>query len=216
MSDQEIKPVRVLKSPEGRGQSLRALFEPPERRLVKREVLDRVQHAQQALEEAEQEAAQIIADAQARAEQLHQEAHEQGIEQGQREALEHLGRARAEYDRLLRAQEQDMLDLALGIAQRIINRTVALDPSVIRDVVAQTLEQVRHKRQILVLLNPEDMRRLEPERAALQGVVEGASLYFDEDPQISPGGCVIETESGRIDARLEVQLAAIRAALNNH
>lgn len=216
MSDQEIKPVRVLKSPEGRGQSLRALFEPPERRLVKREVLDRVQHAQQALEDAEQEAAQIIADAQARAEQLHQEAHKQGIEQGQREALEHLGRARAEYDRLLRAQEQDMLDLALGIAQRIINRTVALDPSVIRDVVAQTLEQVRHKRQILVLLNPEDMRRLEPDRAALQGVVEGASLYFDEDPQISPGGCVIETESGRIDARLEVQLAAIRAALNNH
>lgn len=216
MSDQEIKPVRVLKSPEGRGQSLRALFEPPERRLVKREVLDRVQHAQQALEEAEQEAAQIIAAAQARAEQLRQEAHQRGIEQGQREALEHLGRARAEYDRLLRAQEQDMLDLALGIAQRIINRTVALDPSVIRDVVAQTLEQVRHKRQILVLLNPEDMRRLEPDRAALQGVVEGASLYFDEDPQISPGGCVIETESGRIDARLEVQLAAIRAALNNH
>lgn len=216
MTDQENKPMRVLKSPDGTGQALRALFEPPERRLVKREVLDRVQHAQQALAEAQAEADQIIEQAKAQAQQLLKEAHQQGIEQGQREALEHLGRARAEYDRLLRAQEQDMLDLALGIAQRVINRAVALDPSVIRDVVAQTLEQVRHKRQILVLLNPEDLRRLEPDRAALQGVVEGASLYLDEDPQISPGGCVIETESGRIDARLEVQLAAIRAALSNH
>lgn len=216
MTDQENKPMRVLRSPDGTGQALRALFEPPERRLVKREVLDRVQHAQQALAEAQAEADQIIEQAKAQAQQLLKEAHQQGIEQGQREALEHLGRARAEYDRLLRAQEQDMLDLALGIAQRVINRSVALDPSVIRDVVAQTLEQVRHKRQILVLLNPDDLRRLEPDRAALQGVVEGASLYLDEDPQISPGGCVIETESGRIDARLEVQLAAIRAALNNH
>ena len=216
MTDQEIKPLRVLKSPDGTGQSLHALFEPPERRLVKREVLDRVQHAQQALDAALAEADQIVERAKAQAQQLLKEAHQQGIEQGQRESLEHLGRARAEYDRLLLAQEQDMLDLALGIAQRVIHRAVALDPSVIRDVVAQTLEQVRHKRQILVLLNPEDLRRLEPDRAALQGVVEGATLYLDEDPQISPGGCVIETESGRIDARLEVQLAAIRAALSHH
>ena len=211
--DPSSSPLRVMRSPQGQGQSLRALFSPPERRLIKREVLARVAHAQDALDQAQREAEQLVEDARHQADALREQARQQGLAQAQRESLELLGRARAEYDRLLRHHEPDMLELALGVAQRIIRRAVSLDEQIIRDVVAQTLEQVRHRRQILVLVHPDDLRRLEPERPALQGLIEGASLYLEADPQISPGGCVIETESGRIDARLEVQLAAIKSAL---
>lgn len=208
------EPLRLLRSPQGTGQSIKALFAPPERRLVKREVLEHVQHAQDALVQAQAEAAQIIEAAKVEAEQLRQRAHQAGLAQAQTEAMTLLGKARAEYDRLLQAQERDMLDLAFGIAQRIIHHSVSLDPQIISEVVAQTLEQVRHRRQILVLVSPKDLPILEAQRQQLQGLVEGAKLYFDEDPQISPGGCVIETESGRIDARLEVQLEAMKAALS--
>jgi flagellar biosynthesis/type III secretory pathway protein FliH len=50
-------------------------------------------------------------------------------------------------------------------------------------------------------------------RGALVAEVEGAALYFEADERVGRGGCVVETEAGRVDARLEVQLDVMRRAL---
>lgn len=205
--------ARLIRSPQDTGQSIKALFAEPARRLVKREVLSRVQHAQEALREAQAQAQQIIEQAEAEAQDIRERAREQGAQQGHVEATKLLGHARAEYDRLLQSQEQDMLDLSFGIAERIIAREIALSPDVARDIVLQALDQVRNKRQIVLIVHPEDARLLEQDRALLASRVEGAKLYIEEDDRVERGGCVIETESGRVDARLDVQLGALREAL---
>jgi flagellar biosynthesis/type III secretory pathway protein FliH len=38
-------------------------------------------------------------------------------------------------------------------------------------------------------------------------------MNIKEDEQIPPGGCVVETEMGAVDARLETQMTAIKKAL---
>jgi flagellar biosynthesis/type III secretory pathway protein FliH len=37
---------------------------------------------------------------------------------------------------------------------------------------------------------------------------------FREDESIIPGGCIVETEVGTIDAQIDTQLKAIKKALN--
>lgn len=205
--------ARLIRSPQGTGQAIKALFEEPARRLVKREVLSHVQHAQDALGEAQAQAQEIIEQAHLQAQEIREQARKEGAHEGHTEATKLLGYARAEYERLLQAQEQDMLDLSFGIAQRIIAREIALNPDVVKGIVLNALDQVRNKRQIVLIVHPEDALMLEQDRALLGSRVEGAKLYIEEDDRVERGGCVIETESGRVDARLDVQLGALRDAL---
>ncbi len=206
-------PLRLLKSPDGTGAAIVALFEPTERRLVKREVLARVSHAQQALREAQAEAEAILARAEDEAEALREQGRAEGRAEGVAQLMSELSRARKAYDGAMHEAERDMLELAFGIAQRVIGQTLARDPELIASVVAQALERVRGKRQIVVIVHPEDRASVEGARAAMAQRLDGASLYIEEDPRVSRGGCLIETEAGRVDARLEVQLDTLRQAL---
>jgi flagellar biosynthesis/type III secretory pathway protein FliH len=43
--------------------------------------------------------------------------------------------------------------------------------------------------------------------------VRASDLSIREDDDISPGGVIIETEAGSIDARLETQLDALERAM---
>jgi flagellar biosynthesis/type III secretory pathway protein FliH len=44
-------------------------------------------------------------------------------------------------------------------------------------------------------------------------VARAPGLSVEEDGSLAPGDVVVETEAGRIDARIETQLDALRAAL---
>ncbi|MBA2663117.1 MAG: hypothetical protein H0U74_12545 [Bradymonadaceae bacterium] len=205
--------IRVMKAPAGKGGEIRAIFAPGNVRIVKREVIDHVQAVQQRLAHACAEAAQIVEQANAEAEGVLEAAREEGRRQGRLELLVELGRARSEYDKLMSKAEADMIELAFRIARQVIGHNVATEPAVLGGIVARSLEFVRGKRQIVILVNPDDLSALEASRHELATMIEGAALYFSADANIERGGCIIETESGRLDARLDVQLDILRKAL---
>lgn len=204
---------KLIKAPDGTGLAIRALFEEDAPRVIKRDVLSRIEHAQDALCEAEREAQMIIAQAHEQAAAVRAQAQREGAQQGHQQALELLGQARAEYDALMARNEPDMLALAFGIARRIVGRTIEMDETAIARIVAQAMESVRNQRQIVVLVHPDDVPQLEAHRDLWTGQIEGASVYLEADERIERGGCVIETQSGRVDARLDVQLDAMRRAM---
>ncbi len=205
--------VTVLKSPEGRGADIQELFARKDIRVMKAGVVKEVQAVQSYLRQACQEARRIVASAAEDVQRAQVEAREKGRAEAFAELLDELKRARNEYDRLMSGAEADMIELAFQIARQIIGHSIEVDPGVLRDIVSKSLVHVRGKRQIVVFVHPDDLAKVEALRHELAQEVEGAALYFGADPQVERGGCVIETESGRLDARLEVQLNVLRGVL---
>ena len=77
-------------------------------------------------------------------------------------------------------------------------------------LVKVALKRVSDHTLITVRLNPKDcnvVKRYQSVRTESDSLSDGIKLA--EDPLISRGSCVIETESGIIDARVEEQLREI-------
>lgn len=184
-------------------------------RVLRAEVVRDLGRFQDELEALRQAARQEVVDAKEEAQGLRDRAREEGRREGLQEVMEELARARAEYGLLQVKAEQDMVTLAFYVAQRIIGHAVEVQPEVIRDIVGQALLMARGKREILVRVHPDDLSELEPRRAEFASQLGGVPVHFEVDSGIERGGCAIDTESGRIDARLETQLEVLREALLN-
>jgi flagellar biosynthesis/type III secretory pathway protein FliH len=62
-------------------------------------------------------------------------------------------------------------------------------------------------------VHPDDAARLRASRERLEALLVRGSLALREDPAVAPGGAVVETEAGTVDARIETQLDALASAL---
>jgi flagellar biosynthesis/type III secretory pathway protein FliH len=101
------------------------------------------------------------------------------------------------------------------MAERIVGRAVDLGPEVMADIAGAALETCRASGGVVNLrLHPDDLAAASARRDALAARAPGASaLAFVADEAVGRYGCVVETAHGRVDARLESQLAALEGAL---
>ncbi|PYS39161.1 MAG: hypothetical protein DMG14_15060 [Acidobacteria bacterium] len=164
-------------------------------------------------------------EANVRISELEKEAYQQGFTEGQKagseigekmsaallerysKTLEELNHLRRE---LLMTSEHEVIRLALEIARKVIKREIAIDEEIILTLVKVALKRVSDHTLITVRLNPKDcnvVKRYQSVRTESDSLSDGIKLA--EDPLISRGSCVIETESGIIDARVEEQLREI-------
>ena len=110
--------------------------------------------------------------------------------------------------------QRDVVRLALAIARRVLRAEVRRDAAVIERVVEDAIRSLQSGAVARVRVHPDDLsgaeragRRLESALAGLQRV------EVQPDPTIQPGGCIVETELGTLDAQVETQLSALEEAL---
>jgi flagellar biosynthesis/type III secretory pathway protein FliH len=107
--------------------------------------------------------------------------------------------------------------LAARMAEKIVGRTVEVEPDALTAIAAQALAASRARAGLIKLrVNPDDRAALERDEArrALLARFEGSvELELVDDAAITRGGCVVETAAVRLDARLETQLAALERAV---
>lgn len=106
--------------------------------------------------------------------------------------------------------ETEMVELALEIAKKVVGREVTIDREVALTLVKISLAKLHNRTFAKVLLNPEDFAYIQShlEKADFHGSIE-----LVEDRSISLGGCLIQTETGEIDARIESQFDEIAYGL---
>lgn len=193
-----------------------------------------VAQADQILREARDEARRI---AQSAAEKGHAEGFKTGLAEGQRqgaetgrneafarhaaaiEALlkqwtEALGAFIESRKTLLTEARLDVLRLALAIAERVVFRTVEIDPGIIEDQMAEALSLLARRSALTIRLHPRDLELAQavlPRLAEQMHQCEHAALAPDES--ITPGGCVVQAGSTTIDSTIETQLDRIVATL---
>jgi flagellar biosynthesis/type III secretory pathway protein FliH len=184
-------------------------------RRVDREVHDAALRAREVLAAAEVEAAAIRARATADAARVRAEAAEAGRREGTaRAAAIHAEAARAR-DLRLAGAEREVVALAVEVARRVVGRTLELDPGAVVQVAAGALAAARARRQVTVRVHPSDAAAIRAGSARLAALLPRApGLGVLEDPDLAPGDVIVATEAGELDARIETQLGALAAALD--
>ncbi len=155
---------------------------------------------------------------------LEREAFAKGYAQGERAGLE-AGGKRAEAmlrrvaqtltdlgslrETLIQQTERQMVQLALTIARRIVYREVTLDPELIAAMAHVALKKLGTTSPATIRLNPADYTVVahDGERWA------GMPVKVVPDPAIARGGCLVESEFGRIDASIDRQFEEMTRAL---
>lgn len=177
-------------------------------------VYDAEQQAQRVLADAQAEADRIVTSARAEASRVHDDAATAGMREGREAAVATLAAAEAARARLLAEAESDIARLAVAIARKVLVGELALGDAAILRIVSQALASARLGRAVVVRVHPDDATGLSaayPALLAAAGRSEG--LVLRPDPGLARGDCVVESEIGTIDARIDTQLSAIEHAL---
>ena len=156
--------------------------------------------------DAKQEARRILDGARADAERLREEARRDGFDAGRQEGLasvtEKLLRAAVATEQRAATDQAVLVRLAVRIAEKILARQLALAPEMVADVARAALATARARDRIALRVHPEDV-----------AAVAALGVATVPDATVPRGGCVVETDLGRFDARLDVQLRAVERAL---
>jgi flagellar assembly protein FliH len=132
---------------------------------------------------------------------------------GIKEALTQLNAIREEtYQQI----EKEVVTLALAIAQKIICREVSTDKETVVCVAKKALAKVDDPGNIKIMMNPSDLQFINETKYQLSNLIADVNhVTFEGEDSIQSGGCIIETELGEIDARIEKQLQAIEESFEN-
>ena len=148
-----------------------------------------------------------------------QEGRAAGAEEARREAEAELARIRSIAGKLqgaLGAGIEGLEDVAVEIAFEAVCKmlgTAAVSRDGIRALVQEAAGRVASTERITVRLHPGDLTALQAAGALDSVLAPQHGVHWAADKSIELGGCVIETDGGTLDARLETQVERLRAAL---
>lgn len=184
-----------------------------EGRRIEAAAFDARERARAILARAEEEASRLVAGAEREAALLRDRAVAEGRQEGLARAGADLAAAGAARDHLLAASRGDLLDAAASLAERILEREISRDGDAVVAMAERALADVRGRRRVVLHVHPDDVPRLRGAGPALRAAAETGAVSVRGDPDVLRGGVLVETEGGDVDARLEVQLEALRRAL---
>jgi len=161
-------------------------------------------------------------------EKVERDAYEKGFAQGQKDGLA-LGRTKAEETwkkmnalfedlsllkaKVLKEAEEQVIQLSTTLARKIVKKELTIDPDTVKRSLQHALAFLKDKSFVRILVNPEDMKILEPYLPELTATRKIERFELAEDHCIEPGGCILETGFGRINATIENQLAELETEL---
>jgi flagellar assembly protein FliH len=111
--------------------------------------------------------------------------------------------------------ETAIVKLSLAIARKLLDREIEINPYSILSVARSALKKVVDSENIRIKVNPADLEMIENHKGEfLEQLGKNSGIRIESDGAIQPGGCVIETSFGDIDARMDRQFQLIEQALN--
>ncbi len=191
---------------------------------------DAAAEARRIIAEAKETALAILAESR---EQGYAEGYAAGYAAGEIEATRHLTQ-RADDDRKTNladlaafmvsieetsrsawlAMEPEIIGLVFEIARKVIKMEVDINRQPAIEIVKNTLRRVADSTALRIRVHADDLQSVRAHREELYGLVDTIrSVEIVEDRRVGLGGCILETNAGTIDARIETQLDEVRKLL---
>ena len=115
---------------------------------------------------------------------------------------------------IIDSSEGQLIDVAILIAKRVVKMLTERDKGIVVRNIQEALRRVKGRTKITIRVNIDDLEisaRHKDEFYQMLDKIEGVSVL--EDPNVDVGGCLIETDFGDIDARINTQLNEIETAI---
>jgi flagellar assembly protein FliH len=205
------------------------------------EAIEVGEEAHEIVAEAKTRAAAILEEARAEGETLRAKAREEGFAEGkaavddrlEKQIAEEMRKARSgdvadlvkalnamirevnDYrGRLMLDSKQQLISLAIHIAETVIKREVASADDVAKLNLEEAIRLSAKRSRLLVRVSETDMKMLEDLLGDAPLVREEASaVELVPSAEILPGGCLVESAQGAVDARIDTQLREIEKVL---
>lgn len=185
--------------------------------------------AEEMIARAKHEAIQIVEQAKAEAEliarQIKEQAKQEGWQEGisasedeaeriRQQAREVLQQAREIYRHTLNKMEPEIVDLAVDIAERVVMTQLAVEPQTVMEIARECMELVKNRPLVNIYVNHADLHIVEEgKNQLLQGLPGKVELNILVDNGVKPGGCLIETDQGQVDATMDTRWQEVLKAL---
>ena len=108
----------------------------------------------------------------------------------------------------------DLLELAVKIASKVIGAELESKPQILVGLIRSALESASPKGQVTLRLSPKDhgiLMRRGPK--VLGRLPAGIQIQLAADESVDRGGVIIESQAGRLDARIAERLKRVGAQL---
>ncbi|MDR2363234.1 MAG: flagellar assembly protein FliH [Spirochaetaceae bacterium] len=207
---------------------------------ARREIERKADEARILKQDAEEEAERILAAAREKAAAIEADSHtafenerkdaenrgreagrEAGFAEGQAEVERLIDRTRTVLERaqdkreeILAETEQEIIDLVLLISRKVVKVISENQRNVVISNVVQALRKVKGRGNIIIRVNLADVKLTTEHTKKFIQLLEGAqSVQVAEDSSVDPGGCIIETDFGEVDARISSQFAELESKI---
>jgi flagellar assembly protein FliH len=151
------------------------------------------------------------------------DARAQGLQQGRAAAeaqarqllktwhdlIESVQRSRQQH---IEAIGDDAIEIVFAAVARVLGDAFASRAAAVA-AVQEAIRSCRDKRCLTVRVAPADLAVIESQRQTLNEGIGANDVTVVADEQVGLGGCLLESPSGDLDARLETQLQRLRETL---
>ncbi len=138
------------------------------------------------------------------AEEIKEIAYKEGYENGFSKWAEHIINLEIEINNVHQELQKLVIPVALKAAKKIVGKEIELNEEIITDIVLANLKAVSQHKKITVYVNKRELEALEKNKNRLKDIFENLeSLSLRERADVAPGGCIIETEVGIINAQMD-------------
>ena len=167
------------------------------------------------IEDAERRVAALAEETAREIEAMIADAEAEGADAGAAQAQHMREEIAGLEERMLREVSGEVVRAAMRMARELLAAELAQREDAVIDVAATALFTTKTARDINLRVHPRDASVLRAHKQRLVSVLTRAKdLEIREDRRVKPGGVLIETEAGVIDAQLETQLEELESALS--
>lgn len=178
----------------------------PKTKVIPAEEFSTTLNAIEVLDKVKKDAEQYRLEVTAECEKLKEQAQREGFEEGFKKWMDTIAHLENEIAKVRGDMEKVLVPVALKASKKIVGREIEQSPTAIVDIVSSTLKAVSQHKQITIYVNKRDLDALETNRNKIKQLFESLEvLSIRERADIAPGGCIIETEAGIINAQLDNQ-----------
>lgn len=176
----------------------------PTTKIIPSEEFTTMLHANEVLNAVKEEAAKYREQVFAECETIKEAAAKEGYEAGFNFWAEHVARLEKEIEEVGATYEKVLVTVATKAAKKIVGHELETREDTIVDIVSNTLKAVAQHKKIAIYVNRKNAQILEKYRPRLKSIFEELqSLSIRQRDDLDDGSCVIETEGGIINARLD-------------
>ena len=169
-----------------------------------------------------------IREAEAARDRIRDQARREGLDLAKADAIEAARRDAAPLADLLRRAaeavkdrraelttlaERDLVKLALQIAAKVVKKEIAAGTVAVENL-RRAIELTASRRELKVLLHEQDLARIEAYLPDLRREFSDLQMIaLEPSPAVEPGGVIVQTREGSVDATIAAQFDQIERGL---